>query len=377
MKVALAVPHAGHVSSGPTYSVLSLAEALSRRGIDVTLHASGAQACAGSSYRVRLYSDFRFARGLNWPLGMWRGLLEDCRVADVVHANGLWLLAALYPAWAARRLRKPLVIAPRGNLSGWAMRFRSPRKRLMWALAQRKVLEHATCVHATSDEEYEAVRAAGIRTPVGIVPNGVDVPEGDPPNVRSSPRRLLFLARLHPVKGLERLLRSWARLHVHFPTWELVIAGPDEGGYGKRMELLAEELRLPRISFRGEVTGEVKSREYFAASCYVLPTFTENFGVTIAEALAHGVPAVVTQGAPWRGLLAERCGWWVEGTEEALDDALRDAMSRPAHVLGEMGARGRAWMLRDFSWSSAAARMFEIYLWCCGRGPAPPSLRVG
>jgi glycosyltransferase involved in cell wall biosynthesis len=117
--------------------------------------------------------------------------------------------------------------------------------------------------------------------------------------------------------------------------------------------------------------GAAKLAAYRAASLYVLPTHSENFGMTVAEALAAGTPAVVTRGAPWPGLVPERAGWWVDANVAALTACLREALACPDETLAQMGRNGRAWMERDFSWSTIGREMSAVYRWLNGRGEKP------
>jgi glycosyltransferase involved in cell wall biosynthesis len=123
--------------------------------------------------------------------------------------------------------------------------------------------------------------------------------------------------------------------------------------------------------------GERKVEAYRGASLFVMTTLNENFGMTVAEALSLGVPVICTRGAPWAGLDAHGCGWWVDGEPEAVTAALRRAMRLPADDLRSMGASGRAWMSADFSWRRVAGEMSEVYEWLQRGGRAPDSVRVG
>lgn len=362
-------------AAGPTYTVQRLCEHLARRNARVELHVLEPVplSARNSRYEVLGYPG-RTALGLS-P-AMAKGLAESAGRADILHNHGLWLLPNLYAARAAVRLGRRLVVSPHGMLAPWALRWSRWKKRAMWLLAQKRALEAAHCLHATADSEYRDIRRAGLGVPVAVIPNGVDIPDLGPEARPDGRRRLLFLARLHPVKGLDILLRAWQRLEPRFPDWELVIAGPGEAGYPEAMRRLAAELRLSRAEFAGPVHGAAKSRLFASSDLYALPSHSENFGQTVAESLAHGVPAVVTKGAPWAGLETQRCGWWVEPGEESLTETLRDAMSRDPSTLRAMGARGREWMNRDFSWASAAEKMDRTYRWLHEGGEIPEWMRA-
>jgi glycosyltransferase involved in cell wall biosynthesis len=131
---------------------------------------------------------------------------------------------------------------------------------------------------------------------------------------------------------------------------------------------------LERFILRDAVQGHDKTQLYHSAELFVLPSYAENFGLVIAEALAHGLPAVTTRAAPWQGLLERRCGWWIDPTLPGLVGALGEAMALTPRDLQAMGARGREWMRRDFCWRTIAQQMVAVYRWCLGGGSPPPSV---
>jgi len=240
------------------------------------------------------------------------------------------------------------------------------------AYGQGSVLKNAACLHATSELEFREIREKGLSNPVAIIPNGIDIPnirkkEAPSPNKR----RLLYLGRIHPIKGIDILLRAWAAIEKDFPDWELSVVGPDNNGYLCRLQNLAKDLNIEKVTFPGPAYGEEKCRVYQSADLFVLPTHSENFGMTVAEALAYGIPAIVSKGAPWQGLETHGCGWWLEIGEEPLKECLKEALTLSPKELSKRGALGRAWVERDFSWPRAGEMMHKTYLWLLGDGPLP------
>jgi len=152
---------------------------------------------------------------------------------------------------------------------------------------------------------------------------------------------------------------------------KMVIAGPDNGGYLPKMKKLAGDLRLQRVRFIGPVYGEEKTAAYQQADLFVLPTYSENFGMSVAEALAAGTPAIVTRGAPWEGLESNNAGWWIDIGIDPLVDALKASMSQPPEVLYGMGEQGKKWMDREYSWPSIGERMTKTYDWLLNGGDRP------
>ena len=227
--------------------------------------------------------------------------------------------------------------------------------------------------HATSEKEYHEIRAAGYRQPVALVPIGMDLPDVTRSRVErvdrvEGNRKVVFFGRLHKVKGVDRLVRAWEQ--VVRDGWELVIAGPDCGMLEELKSIVAER-KLPRVSFVGEINGHAKYAFLADADIYVLPSDTENFGITVAESLASGTPVIASQGTPWEGLEREKCGRWVPIGVEPLAAALKELMAMSDAERAAMGARGREWIRRDFAWEGIGAKMKAAYEWLLGQGPKP------
>jgi glycosyltransferase involved in cell wall biosynthesis len=297
--------------------------------------------------------------------------------ADVIHNHGLWLMPNVHAGWAAVHARKPLVVSPHGMLSPAALAFSRLKKRAFWRLLQGPAISQAACIHATSEQEYQEIRGFGLANPISIIRNGIDLlePVAAPSRGTSPNRVVLSLGRIHVKKGLDRLVRAWAGIEAVRPNWRLRIIGPSEAGHRDELWALAMTLGLAHVSIEGPVYGQAKQAAYRDADLFVLPTLNENFGLTVAEALAAGMPAISTKGAPWSGLEAEGCGWWIDHGVEPLAAALANATAMPSEVLSAMGAKGRAWMARDFSWDRVARDMIETYRWLTSEIEAPPSIR--
>jgi glycosyltransferase involved in cell wall biosynthesis len=285
----------------------------------------------------------------------------------------------IYPAWAKRRWpgTAKLVHSPRGMLGEPALNISKLKKRVFWTLLQRAALEAADCLHATADSEYEEIRASGLAAPIAVIPNGIDIPEiGGHPRPSERLRVILSLGRIHPKKGLDRLVCAWANLEREFPDWCVRIVGPAERGHDAELRELTNRLGLQRVTIEEPVYGDAKTAIYRASDLFILPTLNENFAVTVAEALAAEVPVISTNGAPWAGLETERCGWWIEQGADPLTQAMAHALSLPRSELYAMGARGRTWMARDYGWDKVAREMGTVYAWLSHGGPPPPTVRL-
>lgn len=369
-------------AAGPSYTVPRLAEALSDLGHRITLMSLGAPVNTAGKYMDRRFKQ-------DWPRAPvlqklaissnLRSALNDVQDrVDVLHTHGFWLMPNIYPANASRSSGKPLLISPRGMLAPAALQFSRNAKRALWVTLQHRAASAATCFHATSAQEYSEIRAAGLRAPIAIVPNGVDVPPADTTADReiSRSRTLLYLGRVHPKKGIDRLLRAWAALQERHQGWSLRIVGPSECGYGRELRALAGSLGLKRASFEDGAYGVAKEKAYRDASLVVLPTQNENFGMVVAEALACGTPVICTRCAPWRGLEEHACGWWIDEGARPLIETLDRAMKLPEPELNTMGARGRDWMLRSFSWGALAGQLSDVYLWLKYGGRKPDCVTI-
>ena len=375
MKVVQVVPTIGDESSGPSYSVPGLCRGLAENGCDVSLHFAGRTPTRKFPFPVLSYSVRRFPHPrIGRSPEMLKGLQEACEEADIIHNNSFWMFPNVYPAMAKKGSKCKLVNAPRGTLAEWSLKHHWLQKKLFgWFGGQYAAMAATDMWHATCEKEYEEIRALGYRQPVAIVPIGMDIPEIDVFNAEALRRReaevrrkrIVFFGRLHKVKGVDRLVRAWER--VARDGWELVIAGPDCGILEELKGIVAER-RLPRVSFVGEINGHAKYEFLAGADIYVLPSDTENFGVTVAEALASGTPVIASQGTPWQGLERERCGRWVPIGVEPLAAALKELMVMNDEERAAMGARGREWMRRDFSWKGIGAKMKAAYEWLLGQG---------
>ncbi len=380
MRPLLTVPDLVANSGGPSRSVPALALALAERGLNpeiVTRRDRGGAhpALAPDPALVPTTAvpcpDGR-ARDLRVVPALRRALRERLATGHfaLVHDAGIWMPANAVAAAAARSFRLPFIVSPRGMLEPWALGHHSWKKKLAWALFQRRDLAGAATLHATSAQEAENLRQAGLLNPIAVIPNGVETPPTSATTPTTSARIALFLSRLHPKKGLLDLVGAWAA--VRPAGWRVRIVGPDENGHRRVVE---EAIRSAGIGetfeFSGSAEGSAKWEEYRRASLFVLPTQSENFGIVIAEALACGLPVLTTRGTPWQEISENAAGWWIHPTPAALTEALRDATARSSVELAAMGARGRDLIASRYSWSRAAEAMEILYAWVLGRGERP------
>lgn len=381
MKVEQIVPAIAEEASGPSYSVPGLCRGLAENGVDVRLHVLSPVPQLAGNFKVATYPRHtlphpRFGRSPE----MLNGLCKEGTTADILHNNSLWMFPNVYADWAIRKMRRngwvkfPKVVnAPRGTLAKWSLEHSKWRKRAFGLYAQNAALAHTDMFHATSEKEFDEIRAAGYKQPVAIVPIGMDLPSVHQKK-HGETKTVAFFGRLHKVKAVDNLVLAWAMLTKNVPSsmngWELLIAGPDCGAK-ETLVSMVHDLALDNVRFIGEINGVAKYEFLSQADIYVLPSLTENFGITLAEALACGTPCIASQGTPWSGLEREKAGRWIPIGGEPLATALKEMMSVSADERRVMGERGRSWIERDFSWPGIGFKMKKAYEWLLGAGDRP------
>lgn len=283
---------------------------------------------------------------------------------DVVHLHGIWMAsAAVAASWSRCTPSGALIVSPHGMLSKVALGYSPGRKRIVRWLYQDRCFASTDLYHATSEIEAGDVTAFGLRAPICVIPNGLDdMPAHVLERALLRDRAVITLGRLHKIKGLERLLRVWARLESRFPDWQLRIVGADAGdGYGAQLKAQAAGLGLQRCFFQGAAFADDKWRALQRSEVFVLASESENFALTVPEALLSGLPVVSTDGAPWAALPKNGCGWYIPRSDDALFEALSEALNLSKDERRAMGDIGRQWVLRTLQWSGVAERFEDAY----------------
>jgi poly(glycerol-phosphate) alpha-glucosyltransferase len=341
--------------------------------------------------------------------------------ADLLYAATLWK----YPSWAAlqwaERTGKPMMVAPHGSLDAWALRNAAWKKRIAAALFKNRQLNKAACLRALCQSEADAFRAYGLTQPIAIIPNGVEIPEGDlkkPEAGNLKPetggrKTLLFLGRIHPKKGLPNLIRALKkaldarRSTLDSPKWQLVIAGWDQGGHEAELIQLCEELGLKSAVTDAEqrpgqlklkVEGERRALDarhssldsavlFFGPAfdrdkedllrnvdAFILPSFSEGLPMSLLEGWSYGLPVVMTPECNLPEGFAADAAIRIETSVDSIAEGLGTLFSMNDADLMTMGAKGRGLVEERFTWKSVAAQMREVYDWMLGGGAAPSSV---
>lgn len=289
---------------------------------------------------------------------------------DVVHVHGIWLDRQLAALQWQKRTGKPVIISPRGMLDSWAVRNSAWKKKLVGALFANKSLNKATCIHALCQSEAESIRAYGLKNPIAVIPNGVELPEirGQRPEAGGQKKKLLFLGRIHPKKGLAELLRAWSMEHGAWRrNWELVIAGWDDGGHEKGLKDLADELGIgDSVAFPGSKYGEEKEILLRNADAFILPSFSEGLPMSVLEAWSYGLPVVMTDLCNIPSGFNAGAALRIEPNAKSITQGLAQLDSMSMDDLTSMGAKGRILVEQKFTWDKIAQDMKAVYEWCLG-----------
>jgi glycosyltransferase involved in cell wall biosynthesis len=286
--------------------------------------------------------------------------------ADVVHHHSIWLRTLHYAHRTAKRTGSPLIVSPRGMMDAWAWHHHQKRKSFARAFIHPGAFEAVSGWHATSPEEAEAIRKLGFKQPVCVAPNGVDIPASEEMEAAAAHWRkilpdcmqkpvALFYSRFHKKKRLLELIDLWVEKGPK--DWILLVVGIPEEQTPKMLEDYVH--RAGCIGRIRVFDGFDHPAPYPIASLFLLPSHSENFGLSIAEALASGVPALVTDTTPWSGLNRTGSGWCVPWLDYGM--ALVAATAEGPERLKVRGSKAQEWVQREFSWNKPAQLLSEFY----------------
>lgn len=304
------------------------------------------------------------------PLG--RALRRAVREYDIVHIHSLYLFHNAVAGHYCRAYDVPYLVRPHGTLDPFIFKRHRLRKTVMEVLFERKNIRHAAAVHFTTEEEKKLAEPYTFGTPGVVVPHGLDLAEYQdlpvPGAFRSAfpevggKRIILFLGRINFKKGLDILVRAFSMVERSRDDVHLVIAGPDEGGFGGEVRAwLKDEGVLERATFTGMLQGREKLAVLRDAEMFVLPSYSENFGISVVEAMACGVPVIISDKVNiWREVEASRAGRVASCGAKQFAEVMSGLLDSPEEAK-RMGQNGKALVEERFQWSTAAAAMEDVY----------------
>ena len=325
-----------------------------------------------------------------WPKGWFNAkdltsnIKHYVNKVDIVHLHMLWDRPVLIGANVSQRMRKPYLISPHGSLEPWTFKHKFIKKVLYLKLFGHSIMQHAKCLHAVTEMEAGNSRKAGFKGDITIVPIGIEprqfqnLPapaeaENQWPILKNR-RVVLFLSRLSPEKGLDILIGAWSQMmrQQKYTDMILVIAGPDDRGHELKVKELVKTCNITKsVLFTGMVQGRAKRELYRRADIFVLPSYSENFGIVVLEALACQTPIITTTGTPWKELSEKNAGRWVPPTQESIYEALCELLDMSESQREKMGQRGRALVLKKYTWDIAVGKLLTVYKCIIGGEQVP------
>ena len=393
MKIGVVTATVSRKAGGLFFSVRRLSESISGiPGVGVEVHGVEDAETAGDLGAWRLLRPVvhRRARpaGLAYAPELGGALLGGGY--DLLHTHGIWQWPSAAVSGWHRKTGGPYVVSPRGMLDPWAVSRSRWKKRLVSVWYEGAHLREAGCLHALCEAEAEAIRAYGLRQPIAVIPNGVDLPEGEV-GVRGEDRWMLFMGRLHPKKGMLNGIRAWAarREGAKRGGWRLVVAGWDQVGHEGELKRLATESGLTwaevpagelvrggvpgeaEVVFAGSAYGEEKDRLLRRASAFMLPSFSEGLPMAVLEAWAYRLPVLMTDYCNLPEGFAAGAAVRTGTAVEEIAAGLGEFFGATGGWLEGVGAKGRALVEGSFTWSACAEQMGEVYRWQLGAGPKP------
>ena len=324
--------------------------------------------------------------------------------ADLLQVHGIWQYPSVATLEWHRRTGRPYVVSPHGMLDPWALHHAGWKKRLAGLFYEGRHLRGASCLRALCESEAQSMRAYGLRNPICIIPNGVDLPHaaelGTVNLGRSGSRKkiMLSLGRLHPKKGLPNALRAWSGLcgGNKGTGWQLVIAGWDQGGHEAALKQLCTDLGITyaevpaaefvdhsarsgdhaSVVFTGPAFGEAKDKLFGMAEAFILPSFSEGLPMAVLEAWGHALPVVMTDQCNLPEGFAAQAAWRTDTSTEGIADTLQLLLDAPDADRMAMGLKGRKLVQDFFSWPMVASQMKQVYDWVLAGGAPPSSVRL-
>ncbi|MFB2898177.1 glycosyltransferase [Aerosakkonemataceae cyanobacterium BLCC-F50] len=379
MKVLHVIPSISPTLGGPTQVVLNLVKALRECKIEAEI------VTTNDNVDVPLYECTEYEQVPVWFLpksslslkeyffspAITKWLWQNIRNYDILDNHYLFSYASTCAGAIARWQNIPYTVRTMGQLAPWALAQSQRKKQIYSLLIERHNLNRAAAIHCTSEGEAEDVRNFGIKTPTVTLPLGVNQPE-TLPDAKQKIREIyqispttpivLFLSRLHYKKRPDLLIRSLSKLALNQTKFHLILAGTGEPEYLQYLQNLVLDSGLTaQTTFSGFVTGKDKDLLLQGSDIFVLPSFSENFGIAVAEALANGLPAIVTpdiQIAP--EISRANAGLIVPGEEAAVANAIAQLLSTPEQRY-QLAENGKKLVKERYSWNAIACQLTEVY----------------
>ena len=357
-------------SGGPSRSVPMLVKGLAELGVDVTLMTIRSEnmnihALEGTTAKLKVLEPSFSRREI-------AQYLKDEKF-HLIQIQSMWDLPYHKVMVEARKLGIPYIITPRGMLDPWSLAHKKWKKKLAWWLYQHNDVQKAACVFTTAKMEAEHVCNLGITTYKSVISNGIETSAYPcKTSIDVVKKQVLFLSRIHEKKGIELLFEAWKRIHHDFADWQLLIVGNGEAEYIHSLENRVESLGLKDcIKILPPVFGEAKIKVYQESALFCLPSFSENFGMVIAESMSCGTPVITTTNCPWNILNDTNTGWCIDLSVDNLERTLREALPMSPTDLYKMGQKASKLIYENFDYQSVTRKTLRLYEWLLNGGGKP------
>ena len=299
---------------------------------------------------------------------------------DILSVHGLWKYCSVGSQRWHKRTGRPYVVHPHGMLEGWALQNARWKKRIAAALYENQHLRGASCLRALSEAEARSIRGYGLRNPICVIPNGVDLPDLSASNAKSQSanrKTLLYLGRLHPKKNISNLIRAWNETfnsqRGRGERWVLAIAGWDQGGYESELKRTAAGAS---VVFLGPQFGAEKSERYRTCDAFILPSLSEGLPMTVLEAWSYAKPVLMTPECNLPEGFSAEAALRIGSSAEEIAAGLNRLFEMSDDDRAAMGTRGRTLVAIRFSWRRIGEQVRTICEWVLGSGATPETIRL-
>lgn len=302
-------------------------------------------------------------------------LLMEC--PDVFHMEALWRYPQLLMTTWKKQKKTPVVCSPHGMLDPYIVNSQGLIKRCISKLFFQKSLESVDCYHALCQKEYEDIRAYGLKQPVAVIPNGINMTDPNLTFERGDDKRhLLYLGRLHRKKGVDLLVKAVAAIKKEnaalLANWQIDLVGWDHENCKAELERMVADNRLEdMVVFHGGLFGKEKQQMYATADGYILPSHGEGLPMTVLEAWSWKLPVIMTPECHIPEGYDADAAIMIHDNVESVKEGLMRFLEMTSEERASMGQRGYDLVCKDFTWDVSAKKMIAVYEWLLGKSEKP------
>lgn len=386
MKIALLTTVNSHKAGGLYNSVRNLGLSLFHKGVDLEFFSYDDEYSKNDLvayenlpmikyHRTKLpyLKELGYSRDLN-------RILEE-HAPNIIHSQGIWMYNSYATHVYQKRKGAKTIITPRGMLDPWAIRTSRWKKKIVKILFENANLHDANCIQALNHSEYESIRKFGLRTPVAIIPNGINLPDNVVYDRGKEKKVALFVGRIHPKKGISELLDGLHIVKKRTPNvlnkWEVRIAGWDQLGHTDYLKRKCRELGLDyNVSFIGPILGDEKEREHLNADAFILPSFSEGLPMSVLEAWSYRLPVVMTDQCNLPDGFEKNAAIRITTEVESIAEGLQLLFTMSDEERNFVGGNGYNLVKYHYTWDGIADRTIQLYKWLLEGGDVPSFVKI-